>query len=55
MNTKGFNDFLTSTFGNKYGAWRYDNKRHGVEIWFKNKEDMLTFKMLIQVKHTMQL
>lgn len=46
MNTRGFDEFLKTTFGENFGGWRYDKQRHGIEIWFRNKEDMLTFKLL---------
>jgi hypothetical protein len=50
MNTKGLDDYLKATFGNDFGGWRYDRQRHGVEVWFKNKEDMLTFKLITATK-----
>ena len=42
----GFENILGSTLDNNYGAWRYDKEKHGVEIWFWKKQDMLTFRML---------
>ena len=42
----GFHKLLEELFGNKYGGFRYDQHRNGYECWFRNKEDMLTFKML---------
>ena len=54
MDTAGFQNFLESTFGKRFGGWKYVEHRHGVEIWFKKKEDMLTFKLLAQTQYTMQ-
>ena len=42
----GFENILGSTLDNNYGAWRYDKEKHGVEIWFWKKQNMLTFRML---------
>jgi len=42
----GFHRFLENMFGNKYGGFRYDHNRNGFEVWFRNREDMLTFKLL---------
>jgi hypothetical protein len=47
----GFHKFLENTFGKDYGGWRLDKQRHGVEIWFRRQEDMLTFKMLTQTSN----
>lgn len=43
---KGFGKFLEGLFGDKYGGFRYDNHRNGYECWFRNQEDMLTFKLV---------
>ena len=43
---KGFHNLLEELFGSKYGGFRYDQYRHGYECWFRNREDMLTFKLL---------
>ena len=54
FDNNSFAEFLIDTFGNDYGSWKYDKHIHGVEVWFKKKEDMLTFKMLAQTQYTMQ-
>lgn len=46
----GFHSLLEELFGDKYGGFRYDNHRNGYECWFKNKEDMLTLKLLANTK-----
>ena len=33
-------------FGSRYGGFRYDKYRNGYEVWFRNKDDMLTLKLL---------
>ena len=43
---KGFARLLEDLFGHKYGGFRYDQYRHGYECWFRNKDDMLTLKLL---------
>ena len=43
---KGLQTFLENMFGSKYGGFRYDRRRDGYEVWFKNKDDMLTFKLM---------
>lgn len=49
-NTKWLQEFLVSTFGKNYGSWRYDHQRHGIEIWFRSRDDMLAFKLITQSK-----
>jgi len=44
--TKGFHQILENLFGNRYGGFRYNHHRNGYEIWFRNKDDMLTFKLM---------
>ena len=48
FDNQAFSDFLLDQFGDSYGSWKYDKHIHGVEVWFKNKEDMLAFKLLAQ-------
>lgn len=55
FDNQAFAEFLLDTFGSQYGSWKYDKHIHGVEVWFKKKEDMLTFKMLVQTRHVTQL
>jgi len=43
-----FSTFLFDTFGDAWGSWKFDKHIHGIEIWFKRKQDMLTFKLLVQ-------
>jgi len=43
---KGFAQLLEDLFGDKFGGFRYDQYRHGYECWFRNKEDMLTLKLM---------
>ncbi len=43
---RGFHEILENLFGNRYGGFRYNHRRNGYEIWFRNKDDMLTFKMM---------
>ena len=43
---KGFHKLLEDLFGRRYGGFRYDSLRNGYECWFRNQEDMLTFKLL---------
>ena len=43
---RGFNKLLQELFGETFGGFRYDQYRNGYECWFKNKEDMLTLKLL---------
>ena len=43
---KGFNDLLENMFGPRYGGFRYDKRHNGYEVWFRNKDDMLTLKLL---------
>lgn len=45
---KGFNKLMENMFGSKYGGFRYDRRRYGYEVWFRNKDDMLTLKLLTQ-------
>ena len=47
---KGFHSLLESMFGSKYGGFRYDANKNGYEVWFRNKDDMLTLKLLSQIK-----
>ena len=43
---RGVHFLLDELFGTNYGGFRYNDSTNGVEIWFKKKQDMLTFKML---------
>ena len=43
---RGFHEILENLFGNRYGGFRYNQHRNGYEIWFRNKDDMLTFKLM---------
>ena len=43
---KGFSNLLENMFGPKYGGFRYDKRHNGYEVWFRNKDDMLTLKLL---------
>jgi hypothetical protein len=43
---RGFHEILENLFGNRYGGFRYNHHRNGYEIWFRNKDDMLTFKLM---------
>lgn len=47
---RGLHKFLEENFTDKYGGWRWDSYSNGVEVWFKTKEDMLTFKLLVSIK-----
>lgn len=51
FDNQSFAMFLRETFGDYYGSWKYDKHIHGVEIWFKKKQDMLTFKFLVHNKN----
>ena len=42
---KGFSN-PENMFGPKYGGFRYDKRHNGYEVWFRNKDDMLTLKLL---------
>ena len=48
LDKEKFNDILVSQFGPDYGDWKIEKHLHGIEIWFKRKQDMLTFKLLTQ-------
>ena len=50
FNNQAFSEFLLDQFGDDYGSWKYDKHIHGIEVWFKHKQDMLTFKLLTQIK-----
>ena len=43
---RGVHRLLEELFGIGYGGFRYNDSTNGVEIWFKKKQDMLTFKLL---------
>ena len=47
---KGFSNPLENMFGSKYGGFRYDKRHNGYEVWFRNKDDMLTLKLLFRQK-----
>ena len=51
FDNQNFADFLISTFGESYGSWKYDKHIHGVEVWFRKKQDMITFKLLVQTNN----
>jgi thioredoxin-related protein len=50
FNHPRFGEYLLEQFGVDFGGWKYDKHIHGVEVWFKNKQDMLTFKILSQTQ-----
>ena len=43
---KGFDRALKDLFGPRYGGFRYNGRRNGYEIWFRKKDDLLTFKLM---------
>ena len=49
---RGVHLLLEELFGVDYGGFRYNESSNGVEVWFRKKEDMLTFKMLTQAQYT---